>query len=317
MFKKLFLPVGILLAVIWSLVHPAAGLFCKEYIGTPAMIVAIFLVSGMQVKFSELKFDRKFVLGLILGSAFTLAGLSCCGLVCMNLFSWDKFLLAGLLVMLAAPPTLSSGIVMTKESNGNMMLSIAITVFYNLIAIFTLPLVLGFLLKAAQSGNVDSWKMFKQLIFTVMIPLFIGYGIKKYIFRSWYHKLIDYIPLVATIMLSLSFFAAARESILAIPLMTVLVVLAVALLFHLFSMAALWGISKLIRLNVADCKAMVFCGASKSATMALAMVAIAGLDATAAVVPCLLFYALQLFLDAMLANYARRWSDAPEASAAE
>ena len=51
MFKKLFLPVGILVAVIWSLAAPAAGLFCKEYIGTPAMIVAIFLVSGMQVKF--------------------------------------------------------------------------------------------------------------------------------------------------------------------------------------------------------------------------------------------------------------------------
>ena len=43
------------------------------------------------------------------------------------------------------------------------------------------------------------------------------------------------------------------------------------------------------------------------AVQALAMVAIAGLGATAAAVPCLLFYALQLFLDALLANYARRW----------
>ena len=79
MFKKLFLPVGILVAVIWSLCAPAAGLFCKEYIGTPAMIIAIFLVSGMQVKFNELKFDRKFVLALIFGSAFTLVGLSFSG----------------------------------------------------------------------------------------------------------------------------------------------------------------------------------------------------------------------------------------------
>ena len=61
-------------------------------------------------------------------------------------------------------------------------------------------------------------------------------------------------------------------------------------------------------MNISDTKAMIFCGASKSATMALAMVAIAGLGATAAAVPCLLFYALQLFLDAILANYARRWN---------
>ena len=307
MFKKLFLPVGILIAVIWSLTAPAAGLFCKEYIGTPAMIIAIFLVSGMQVKFNELKFDRKFVLALIFGSGFTLVGLSFCGWLTLNFMGWDKALLAGLLVMLAAPPTLSSGIVMTNQSNGNMMLSIAITVFYNLIAIVTLPLVLGFLLNAASAGNVDSWKMFKQLVFTVMIPLFAGYGIKKYIMKSFYHKLIDYIPLLATIMLSLAFFAAARESILAIPLLTVLVVLVAALIFHVFSMAALWFISKVLRMNVADTKAMVFCGASKSATMALAMVAIAGLGSTVAAVPCLLFYALQLFLDAVLANYARRW----------
>ena len=308
MFKKLFLPVGILVAVIWSLAAPAAGLFCKEYIGTPAMIVAIFLVSGMQVKFNELKFDRKFIFGIILGSAFTLIGLSFSGWLTLAWLTWDKALLAGLLVMLAAPPTLSSGIVMTNQANGNMMLSIAITVFYNLIAIVTLPLVLGFLLNAASAGNVDSWKMFKQLVYTVMIPLFIGYGIKKYIFRSWYHKAIDYIPLVATIMLSLAFFAAARASILAIPLLTVLVVLIAALIFHVFSMAALWGIGKVLRMNTADTKAMIFCGASKSATMALAMVAIAGLGETAAAVPCLLFYALQLFLDAILANYARRWN---------
>ena len=307
MFKKLFLPIGILIAVIWSLTAPAAGIFCKEYIGTPAMIVAIFLISGMQVKFSELKIDRRFITALIAGSVFTLIGLPFSGWLSLNWLSVDSALLAGLLVMLAAPPTLSSGIVMTQQSNGNMMFSIAITVFYNLIAIVTLPLVLGFLLGQAQAGEVDSWKMFKQLVFTVMIPLFVGYGIKKYILRSWYHKLIDYIPLTATIMLSLAFFAAARESILAIPLMLVLVVLAIALIFHIFSMAALYLIGKLLKMNIADTKAMIFCGASKSATMALAMVAIAGLGATAAVVPCLLFYALQLFMDATLANYARKW----------
>ena len=218
-------------------------------------------------------------------------------------------LLAGLLVMLAAPPTLSSGIVMTKESEGNMMFSIAITVFFNLIAIFTLPLVLGVLLKASNTGNVDTLKMFKQLVMTVMIPLFVGYAIKKYIFRNWYHKLIDYIPLVATIMLSLAFFSAARSSILAIPFLTILTVLAAALVFHVFSMAVLWLISKLLRMNISDTKAMVFCGASKSATMALAMVAIAGLGTSAAAVPCLLFYALQLFMDSALAGYSRRWFD--------
>ena len=308
MFKKLFLPVGILLAVIWSLTFPGAGLFCKSYIGTPAMIVAIFLVSGMQMKFDELKIDRKFILGLLAGAIFTLIFLPLTGWIGIGWIEQDKALLAGLLIMLAAPPTLSSGIVMTRQANGNMMFSIAITVFYNLAAILTLPLMLGFLLNAANLGDVDSWKMFQQLIFTVMIPLFIGFMVKKYILRRFWHTFIDYIPLIATIMLSLAFFATARESIIAISGGTVLLVLAAALFFHIASMVALWIISRILKMNAADTKGMVFCGASKSATMALAMVAIAGLETTAAAVPCLLFYALQLFLDAALANSARRFN---------
>lgn len=308
MFKKLFLPVGILIAVLWALYLPAGGLFCKKYITTHAMIVVIFLISGMQIKLDELKFDRSFLLGLPVGAVFTLILLPFAGWAVLRMMPWDPTLLAGLLVILAAPPTLSSGIVMTQQAQGNMMLAIAITILFNLAAIITLPLVLGFLLGQTESDNVDTIKMFKQLILTVMLPLSAGYIIKKSILRSWYNKLLDYIPLTATIMLSLVFFADARDHIFQINVPTVILILGISLVLHLLSMAVPYWIGQALKMSIGDCKAMIFCGASKSATVALAMIAIAELQQSAAVVSCLLFYALQLFLDSALASHAGKYA---------
>ena len=307
MFKKLFLPVGMCLVVLVALLTPAPGLWLKENIGTSAMIMAIFLISGMQADFRELQLGKRFFGGLLLGGLFTLAILSFMGWGMLFATPLDPMLLAGLLVMLAAPPTLSSGIVMTVQAQGNMMLAVAITVLFNLGAILTLPIVLGFLLSEAAADGVDAWQMFRSLIVLVLIPLFIGYTARRFLLRGRWHKTMDYIPLLATLALIGVIFSTARTAILSLPWSMLILVLALCGIFHLAAMAGLWGIGRLVKMNAGECKAMVFCGASKSATMALAMVAIADLGATAAVVPCLLFYALQMLMDSLLSGYARRF----------
>lgn len=314
MFKKLFLPVGMALFVALSLLTPAPGLWLKHYIGTNAMIMAIFLVSGMQANFRELQLSRRLFGGLLLGGLFALVLFSLGGFAALRTTGLDRMLVSGLLVMLAAPPTLSSGIVMTVQAKGNMMLAVAITVLFNLAAIVTLPMVLGILLNEAMEEGVNGWKMLWQLIVLVLIPIFIGHCGRKFLLKNWYHKAIDYVPLAATIGLIGCFFAAARTTILELSGGMVLVVLVLCGVLHLISMLALWGVGALVKMDAGECKAMIFCGASKSATMALAMVAIAGLGETAAVVPCLLFYALQMLMDSFLSNYAAKIA-VPDAAA--
>ncbi len=307
MFKKLFLPVGMCLTVMLAIATPTPGLWLKDAIGTQSMIMAIFLISGMQADFRELQFGRRFFGGLLLGGFFSLVVLAFMGWGILFATPLDPMLLAGLLVMLAAPPTLSSGIVMTVQSLGNMMLAVAITVLFNLGAILTLPAVLSFLLSEAAADGVDAWQMFRSLIVLVLIPLFIGYTARRYLLRRKWHRILDYIPLLATLGLIGVFFSAARTTILELPLGMIGLVLLLCGIFHLVAMAGLWGIGRLVRMDAGECKAMIFCGASKSATMALAMVAIADLGTTAAVVPCLLFYALQMLMDSLLSNSARRF----------
>ena len=314
MFKKLFLPVGMALFVALSLVTPEPGLWLKQHIGTNAMIMAIFLVSGMQADFRELKLSGRLCGGLLLGAFFALVLFSLGGFAALRPTALDRMLLSGLLVMMAAPPTLSSGIVMTVQAKGNMMLAVAITVLFNLAAIVTLPAVLGYLLNEALEDGVDGWKMLRQLVVLVLIPLFIGHLAKKILLKNRWHKSIDYVPPAATIGLIGCFFAAARDTILALPGRMVLVVLLLCGALHLISMLALWGVGALVRMDGGECRAMIFCGASKSATMALAMVAIAGLGETSAVVPCLLFYALQMLTDSFLSDCAARLAPEPGAA---
>ena len=74
MFRKLFLPAGIAVAIAVSFIWPDPGiafkaLRCGEYLtANNLMIVITFLVCGWNVDVNNTKFDRKFIL-LFLGGA--------------------------------------------------------------------------------------------------------------------------------------------------------------------------------------------------------------------------------------------------------
>ena len=61
MFKKLFLPVGMISAILLSFACPQVGIAMKKTLGSNLFIVLIFLICGWRTKFGEMKFDRKFM----------------------------------------------------------------------------------------------------------------------------------------------------------------------------------------------------------------------------------------------------------------
>ena len=65
MFKKLFLPVGMVAAIVLSFIYPEIGIKLKKLIGSNPFIILIFLVCGWRTKFGEMKFDRKFLRNFI------------------------------------------------------------------------------------------------------------------------------------------------------------------------------------------------------------------------------------------------------------
>ena len=71
---------------------------------------------------------------------------------------------------------------------------------------------------------------------------------------------------------------------------------------HLILLIGMWFGGRALKYSSFDCKALIFTGASKTLTLALTTLAIMKADSGEAVVPCLIYYFLQMLVDSMIAG---------------
>ena len=299
MFKKLFLPVGMLVAVALAFIVPDPGIWFKGLKLNNWLIIAIFLVCGWQTT-ADLKFDRKFLLVFVTGALITLIAAPFAGWGIAKGFHLDPLSAAGLMVIAAMPPTLSSGVVMTGTAGGNTLLAMTVTIGYSFIGVFILPVILPLVLPEGTEIVVKPWKMLLDLALLVILPAVIGVGLRlltKKKLPSWG----GHIPSLCVILLVWGFFSAASADMLKFPIGTLLAAAAGSLLLHVALMAGMWYGSALFKADVPERKAMLFTGASKTLTIALATLSIIGASGTA-VIPCMVFYFLQMLIDSALAG---------------
>ena len=299
MFKKLFLPVGMLVAVALAFILPEPGIFFKSLKLNNLLIIAIFLVCGWQTT-AELKFDRNFLLLFITGALITLVAAPFAGWGIAKGFALDPMSAAGLMVIAAMPPTLSSGVVMTGTAEGNTLLAMTVTIGYSFIGVFILPVILPLVLPEGAEIVVKPWKMLTDLALLVILPAVAGVVLRiitKKKLPSWG----GHIPSLCVILLVWGFFSAASADMLKFPVGTLLAAATGSLLLHVALMAAMWYGSALFKAEAPERKAMLFTGASKTLTIALATLSILG-AAGNAVVPCMVFYFLQMVIDSLLAG---------------
>jgi solute carrier family 10 (sodium/bile acid cotransporter), member 7 len=157
-----------------------AGKWLKLNHGPDIVIILIFLFSGMALDVEQIKSGITDVSGLFLALALIfvisplLAYLFGFAPVC-------KEIKIGIFLVAAMPTTLSSGVIMTGASGGNMAHALMITVLANSLSVFTIPVSLSILL--ANIGNSGTVEMDKAAImikicWSVLVPLFLGLLIK-------------------------------------------------------------------------------------------------------------------------------------------
>ena len=301
MFKKLYLPVGMLVMLAVALLFPASGTWIKPLHLNNVFIILIFLVCGWQTNVGGMKFDRKF---LFLFAAGAIASLGIAPWIARgigSLMGLPMLPVVGLVVISAMPPTLSSGIVMTENAEGNTFLSMTLTIGYNLLGVFTLPVILSWILASSGSVDTNPLRMLINLVLLVVLPFFVGFMEKK--LSGW--KLpgwIGYVPSTCVLLLLLSFFASSHAHLINFPMKALFLAALGSILMHLILLAVMWYGGRALRYEVNDCKALIFTGASKTVTLALATLAIMKADNGEAVVPCLIFYFLQMLIDSTLAG---------------
>ena len=307
MFRKLFLPIGIAVSIAVSFIWPDPGiafkaLRCGEYLtANNLMIVITFLVCGWNVDVNNTRFDRKFILLFLGGAVLSLVISPLIGVGVARIFRLAALPATGLIVAAAMPPTLSSGIVLTETANGNSLLSIFMTVGYNLLSVVTIPLMLSFCISA--DGNIDTnpVKMFIQLVALVLVPSMIGFGAGKLVKRKL-PPFFTYLSSTAVIMLVWGFFSASCAHFKQHPVSALLQEGAGALVLHLALLAVVWYGSAVLKIGKAERKALLFTGVSKTITITITILTIIGATTGAALVPALVYYFVQSIVDSALAG---------------
>ena len=307
MFRKLFLPIGIAVSIAISFIWPEPGIFFKslrygEYLtANNLMIVITFLVCGWNLDVGKTRFDRKFILLFLGGAVMALFISPLLGVGVSRIFRLTALPATGLIVAAAMPPTLSSGIVLTETANGNSLLSILMTVGYNLMSVVTIPLMLA--LCISSEGNIDTnpVKMFVQLVMLVLLPSVIGFAAGKLAKRKL-PPFFTYLSSTAVIMRVWGFFSASCEHFKQHPVSALLQEGAGALVLHLALLLIVWYGSALLKIGKPERKALLFTGVSKTITITITILTIIGATTGAALVPALVYYFVQSIVDSALAG---------------
>lgn len=300
MFKKLFLPIGMVAAILLSFACPAIGVWMKKSLGSNLFIVLIFLVCGWRTMFTEMKFDRKFLRNFLLCGIMALIISPLLGLGLGKVLRLDEAAILGLIVISCVPPTLSSGIVMAETAGGNVLLAMMMTVVFNLVGVISMPIIISLSVSGASNIDTNPLKMFLDLVLLVLLPFFIGWCVQKFAKLkppAW----TGYIPSSCVILLILGFFSGARDKFLSYDLKLLLIAAAASILLRGIFLAVYYYGGKLLKMERADRIAAMFTAGSKTLTIALTMLAIIGAGSGTAIIPCMVFYALQSVIDSTLA----------------
>lgn len=158
------------------------GKWLKMHRGPDAVIVFIFFFSGMVLNTRQIRDGLMDIKGIVVALTiiFIVSPLVAL-LLCRAPLATGVII--GMFLVAVMPTTLSSGVVMTGASGGNMAHALVITILANILAVFTIPLILSYLLTLIGGATVitiDKSAIMIKIGALVMLPLGIGLGIKLY-----------------------------------------------------------------------------------------------------------------------------------------
>lgn len=315
-FKSLFLPVGLFIAIAFGLVFPGPGatLGARSLLGLDAsrwLVVCVFLVAGYRMRASHIDFTPAFGLVALAAVVVNLLGGPLLALLAGWIWRAEPNFLTGLVVMSAVPTTLSTAMVITRNSGGNGVWALVLTLILTLAGVVLLPFTLSAALGVGTPINVPALPLLVSICTVVLLPLAAGQVI-RWVARGWDHALLDYTPslcIIVTVLVAVSRNAAMLR---AIPPLHVLMFASACLFVHLGLMALAWLAQELLKLRRAEALALVLTGSQK--TLPLALTVLLGLSAQGlnggilgvGTVVCVVFHYSQVLLDSMLASWIIR-----------
>lgn len=301
MFKKLFLPIGLIVAAIFALISAQPGALLKEFGAVRVFVIIIFLVNGYQMKMQDFKVERAFWKTVTFAALVSLFLGPFLGKYLGHLVGLSGLLALGLVVMSSMPPTLSSGIVITEAANGNRLWALFLTIGLNLVGIASIPIMLKFSLHDNENVYVAPFPLFIKLVLFVLLPLIVGLMIRKFTPTHDFSKMLKYVPsscVILTVWVALS---ASRHLLLEVPVEQYLYMAMGGLSVHgvLLVMNGTAG-KYFLKLKSYDNKALLFVASQKTLPIAISVLAELGDNTAIALLTCMVFHFGQLLVDSII-----------------
>jgi len=266
----------------------------------PWMVVIIFLINGYQTNLNELPKNRTFFYALITGGLLSLIVSPLIGLGVSMALALPAGIALGIIVTATVPPTLSTCIVMTQLSGGNPLWALMMTVSLNIVGVFTIPFMLGFVVAEGSNMTIEPASLLLSLILMVLLPFLAGIAAKGIVTINPQQPLLGYLPsscIILTVWMALSDSSVLFHNLQAIVLLKIA---AATLLLHFGLMLLSHVLSQLLNLEPPARLAMLFTLSQKTLPVAISVLAALDIPIGEAVLTCVLFHFLMLLVDSLL-----------------
>jgi len=268
----------------------------------PWMVSTIFLINGYQTQIKQVSLKGTIGITIAIAIAINLLISPLLGMGTALLLALPAGATVGLIVTATVPATLSSGIVMTQLAGGDGVKALLLTIVLNLLGVFSIPFMLQLVLSHGGGIELSPWPLLETLIKIVLLPFLLGMGSRYFVNISKKNKVLIYLPsscVIGTLWMSVSASADTLKD-LSLPLFGKIII--ASILLHGALLLLCWGSRYLNPTVRGEWLALLFTASQKTLPVAVGVLAALNQPIGIALVVCVLFHFLQLFIDAMLAS---------------
>ena len=216
----------------------------------------------------------------------------------------------GLLVMAAAPATMSSATVWTGRANGNQAMSLAISMLTNSSCFLLTPLCLAWLADLPEGATIEVPSLMRNLLVLVIIPIVIAQVVRRHqkvpaLCKQWRALIGNAVQLGVLIM---ALFGATvtglrmQANANSMTLVSVASVVLGVILLRLIGLGCGVACTRLIKLEPTDRTAVTIAGTQKTLVVGLEV----GTDLGCSILPIIGYHIAQLTIDTLFAGWVRK-----------
>lgn len=348
-----FVILGCLIAIAHSYPHFAShgGIIKAEYTIGYGAVAVIFLLSGLDTEAEKLKinlFNWKAHLTVLVYSFLITSSIAYGIITAINAVgnkNIDQWMLVGLIVTMSCPTTVASNVIMTKNADGNELLTLCEVFIGNILGAFITPALTQLYLgddtpwgfanpKNFMGGSIGKIyaNVLKQVSLTVFLPLIVG-QITRYLFYGIVTKVMKMLKpfkigswMLLMIMFSSFSTAFEQHSFQSVPPESLIFICFFNFAIYMFFTALcfftcrfplpsksskFYLILEKLRYNKSDSVSIMLCAPAKTAALGVTLISSqygnSNPNLGKLLVPLVLYQSEQVFCAGILVQFLKKW----------